>query len=306
MIVENTLAGVPGDPVTNASLAASAGTGTVTVASPGAVYDTAHTVHGKPTIRLDSGYHRLDSPRLHVTVPGTWAARWYLRHPTLYQETGSTNEVRWHIRMPGGATGMISSESPGGFLVFRSQPDDLAAGLTSGTGAGSSVAVPQWVRVEVRSTPTTTEIRLYPGHTPDNPRVLTWPTGQPGGTLSISGFRFLRRATLQWGSQGSAVTTLQTELIDLGYDLSPWGADGDFGELTHTRVMDFQTDYGLSPVDGAAGPETRAAMDLALGRIPSPLWISHLAVSDGDWIGPAEPPPEPAHRRRLHVGYLPI
>ncbi|WP_158070374.1 hypothetical protein [Nocardiopsis sp. CNR-923] len=48
-------------------------------------------------------------------------------------------------------------------------------------------------------------------------------------------------------------------------------------------------------------------MDLALGRIPDPLWVSHLAVADGQWIGPAEPVvTELTDPGGLRVGLLPI
>ncbi|WP_204366947.1 peptidoglycan-binding domain-containing protein [Nocardiopsis ganjiahuensis] len=52
----------------------------------------------------------------------------------------------------------------------------------------------------------------------------------------------------------------------------------------------FQDAHGLDPVDGVPGPETRAAVDLALSNKYPPLWWSHLAVSDGDWLGPASAP----------------
>ncbi|MBB6001331.1 peptidoglycan hydrolase-like protein with peptidoglycan-binding domain, partial [Streptomonospora salina] len=114
----------------------------------------------------------------------------------------------------------------------------------------------------------------------------------PGtGQMELGGFRYRLRPTLRLGDQGQAVTDLQNELLDLGYDLGQWGADGDYGQVTADAVTDLQTDYGLSPIDGQAGPETRAAMDLALARIPDPLWVSHLAVADdGAWIGPATAP----------------
>lgn len=77
------------------------------------------------------------------------------------------------------------------------------------------------------------------------------------------------------------------------------GADGDFGEGTHNIVMQFQASRGITPVDGAAGPETRSAMDMARGLAPPPLWVSHVAVSSGEWIGPVEPPPPPPVTARI-------
>lgn len=70
---------------------------------------------------------------------------------------------------------------------------------------------------------------------------------------------------LRKGSKGSAVQELQRELIELGYDLSPWGADGDFGNKTRSAVIQFQTEHGLE-IDGVVGPMTWAALDEASGH----------------------------------------
>jgi peptidoglycan hydrolase-like protein with peptidoglycan-binding domain len=39
---------------------------------------------------------------------------------------------------------------------------------------------------------------------------------------------------------------MQKSLIDRGYDLGKYGADGKFGAVTEKAVMDFQQDHGLS------------------------------------------------------------
>lgn len=56
-----------------------------------------------------------------------------------------------------------------------------------------------------------------------------------------------------YGSQGSAVKTLQNELNKLGYSLDE---DGIFGKKTQAAVRDYQKKNGLTMVDGIAGNET--------------------------------------------------
>lgn len=68
------------------------------------------------------------------------------------------------------------------------------------------------------------------------------------------------KPTLRKGSTGEYVTLLQTKLIQMGYDLSPYGADGKFGNKTFEAVKAFQRDHGLS-VDGIVGVNTWTAID---------------------------------------------
>jgi len=70
----------------------------------------------------------------------------------------------------------------------------------------------------------------------------------------VLGERFLRN-----GSEGADVKELQSMLIQLGYDLGAWGADGDFGDMTEMAVREFQKENGLE-VDGVAGKNTFAAL----------------------------------------------
>lgn len=48
---------------------------------------------------------------------------------------------------------------------------------------------------------------------------------------------------------------LQTILHRLGYDLGECGIDGDFGRMTESAVMNFQSDHGLTR-DGVCGAKT--------------------------------------------------
>ena len=61
--------------------------------------------------------------------------------------------------------------------------------------------------------------------------------------------------TLRKGDKGSYVSLLQTLLLNRGYQLPKYGADGSFGNETLTAVKQFQQDWGLT-VDGVVGPKT--------------------------------------------------
>jgi len=82
--------------------------------------------------------------------------------------------------------------------------------------------------------------------------------------------------TLQEGSSGTAVVTLQNDLDQLGYNLSQ---DGQFGPLTRSAVVNFQGNHALTP-DGIVGPLTWAAINKAL---PAQLPVGSPA--------PGPPPP---------------
>ena len=60
---------------------------------------------------------------------------------------------------------------------------------------------------------------------------------------------------MRLGTSGEAVRQLQENLIKLGYNCGPDGADGDYGRNTVAAVKKFQEDNGLE-VDGEAGSMT--------------------------------------------------
>ncbi len=68
---------------------------------------------------------------------------------------------------------------------------------------------------------------------------------------------------LKNGSEGADVKLMQEYLIQLGYDLGKWGADGDYGDATEIAVRDFQQDAGIE-VDGDYGPITHKALMTAI------------------------------------------
>ena len=55
------------------------------------------------------------------------------------------------------------------------------------------------------------------------------------------------------------VEVMQEDLIDLGYDLSPYGADGYFGNKTTIAVKSFQSSHGLD-ADGYVGNQTKSVL----------------------------------------------
>jgi peptidoglycan hydrolase-like protein with peptidoglycan-binding domain len=70
-------------------------------------------------------------------------------------------------------------------------------------------------------------------------------------------------APLGHGSRGPTVRTVQQALIDLGYELPRWGADGDLGNETAAALRTFQSDAGIS-LSGEVDQATVLAMDAAL------------------------------------------
>ena len=68
------------------------------------------------------------------------------------------------------------------------------------------------------------------------------------------------KPTLRRGSVGTYVTLAQTMLIQRGYDLGSYGADGKFGAKTEAAVKAFQRDNGLA-ADGIIGSATWKALE---------------------------------------------
>jgi len=64
---------------------------------------------------------------------------------------------------------------------------------------------------------------------------------------------------LKKGKKGEDVRLVQQALINLGYDLGKWGADGIFGSQTQKAVRKFQKDRKLK-VDGIIGVQTTTAL----------------------------------------------
>lgn len=92
------------------------------------------------------------------------------------------------------------------------------------------------------------------------------------------------KPTLKKGSKSDLVKQLQEQLIDLGYDLGKWGADGDFGSATLAAVKAFQKANGLK-VDGVVGESTWAKLESKPVKAPEKTYtvtISGLVQSEAD------------------------
>lgn len=80
---------------------------------------------------------------------------------------------------------------------------------------------------------------------------------------------------LRFGSSGDAVVKVQQTLIELGFLLLRFGADGEFGNETGSAVSKFKLQNGISPADPVVGPKTIGALDTELvkrgGVKPKPV-----------------------------------
>ena len=88
--------------------------------------------------------------------------------------------------------------------------------------------------------------------------------------------------TLRKGSKGEYVTLLQTKLIQQGYSLDPYGADGSFGNKTLEAVKAFQKAHGLT-VDGVVGLKTWDALNSG-EVVYYTVTIKHVAQNVADEI----------------------
>ena len=90
--------------------------------------------------------------------------------------------------------------------------------------------------------------------------------------------------TLRRGDKGDSVRYLQTLLLERGYDLGKWGADGDFGAQTEKAVKQFQKDWGLKQ-DGVCGKKTWSMILSTPEKVKEyTVRIEHLSEETADEI----------------------
>ncbi len=89
------------------------------------------------------------------------------------------------------------------------------------------------------------------------------------------------RPALKKGSSGTYVTLLQGLLIQRGYELPKYGADGKFGNETLTAVQDFQRDHGLA-ADGIVGKATWEALEGAEPTKHYTVIVPHLTLAQAE------------------------
>ncbi|MGB9940943.1 eCIS core domain-containing protein [Methanosarcina sp.] len=102
------------------------------------------------------------------------------------------------------------------------------------------------------------------------------------------------KARLTRGSQGRSVAKIQQALMDLGYDLGPKGADGNYGLMTWNAVKQFKTDQHLGWEHvGDVGPGTMGRLDeLFPSGLDIPEEEDEAADGDTEVLGLAEVPEE--------------
>ncbi|MFZ5850528.1 MAG: peptidoglycan-binding domain-containing protein [Actinomycetota bacterium] len=114
-----------------------------------------------------------------------------------------------------------------------------------------------------------------PGPAPAPP-----PPGHPQRLLMLT--RPLQR--------GPDVLAVQQRLLDLGYPLPRYGADGTYGAETEAAVVALQTKAGLRK-DGIVGPDTRAALERGVRAHAAPV---APAAPRGHYVPPLPEFPLPA------------
>ncbi|MCR6096840.1 N-acetylmuramoyl-L-alanine amidase [Salipaludibacillus agaradhaerens] len=85
---------------------------------------------------------------------------------------------------------------------------------------------------------------------PSKPSAPTQPKPNNSNTSTV----------LRHGDRGNAVKTLQQNLINAGFALPRFGADGHFGDETEKALRDFQRAAKIQ-VDGIYGPQSKRALD---------------------------------------------
>lgn len=113
------------------------------------------------------------------------------------------------------------------------------------------------------------------------------------------------------GDKGDKVKEIQNQLLSLGYDLSPYGADGDFGAKTETVVKAFQKNNGLTQT-GIVDDTTKKLLDERTTTVKNDYEITGGSV----WIWTLPPNCGGEKQEILHKGdqcgkpdvgdYLPI
>lgn len=92
--------------------------------------------------------------------------------------------------------------------------------------------------------------------------------------------------TLKNGSRGprtnEAVRKIQQALLDLGFDLPEYGADGLFGNETESAVRRYQTARGIT-IDGKVGPQTLGTLDREPAFVKSGLVDEEQSMLESKW-----------------------
>lgn len=97
-----------------------------------------------------------------------------------------------------------------------------------------------------------------------------------------------KKPMLRKGDAGPYVTLAQTELLQRGYDLGSYGADGKFGAKTEAAVKAFQRDWGLTE-DGIIGPKTWEMLDSTPVKVTYKVTVPGLSLHDAEALAALYP-----------------
>lgn len=99
------------------------------------------------------------------------------------------------------------------------------------------------------------------------------------------------RPTLRKGDSGTYVTLMQELLIQRGYEMPKYGADGKFGNETLTALKAFQRAEGLAP-DGVCGEKTWTALEGSEPEKRYTATVPHLTLKQAEAIRATYPETE--------------
>lgn len=211
---------------------------------------------------------------------------------TIARTTGTRSalSVSVYVWVPSGSSvalsvGGTSAEHPA--VAWSADGGVRTGGVSEGSSLASELR-DRIVRVEVSASNGTATYRFNyanalvsaPDHEVTRPYSGTLSTvrlqAAAGARAWVDSFRvgegeWLGSGIIGWGSvpgytaSGPWVARAQQDLMDAGYPLPQWGADGFYGEEASLAIQALQADYGLE-VDGILGPESRAYLDRILNE----------------------------------------
>jgi Domain of unknown function (DUF4157)/Putative peptidoglycan binding domain len=121
----------------------------------------------------------------------------------------------------------------------------------------------------------TPQLQRQPATPPTPAPHLTCPRFA-GDPILEACFNGKHRMTI--GETGPSVAKVQSALLDLGFSLPQFGADGKYGSETAAAVSQFKRTKGITPSDGVVGPKTMNALDAACPPSKAPPGSESRAV----------------------------
>lgn len=190
----------------------------------------------------DIGRRMLYQPLRSAGAGCLYSAQYYKQNGAWYTSNPQPGDQIFFTYAPGeySHTGMVESVQNGTVTTIEGNTSDMVARRTYPINSSNIIGYgrPNWALVESLDDNTAFDV--------DQP---------------ASGERILKL-----GCIGEDVRQLQKDLLKMGYDVGPDGADGDYGDNTKRAVMKFQRQHHLEPVDGEVGDDTRKVLNEILKK----------------------------------------